>query len=329
MTTVPFVVLGFPFMPLTDDDIRNAYRFILGREPEDERVVKLHSSRYANLKDLRLGFLSSTEFRDQGFIAPPKAFPAFQPPEEIDVETDKDTLRAIVTKAAQYWSEIGKSAPYYSVITEDGYKPSQFDQNEAAFWEGANDHDLIVALLRRIGRSASEFQCCVEYGCGVGRNTVPLAATFAEVIALDISQSHLEIAQRHVESSGARNVRFLEVSPEDLMPAVDYDLWFSRLVLQHNAPPVTLEILDKAFARLPQNGVAIIHLPTYCEGYNFNISDYLTGSRLGQEIEMHVTPQKAILELAFRHNCWLREIHEEPGYRAYIVNIFVFHKQFD
>jgi 2-polyprenyl-3-methyl-5-hydroxy-6-metoxy-1,4-benzoquinol methylase len=314
-------------MPLTDDDIRNAYRLILGREPEDERVVKLHSANFSSLRELRLEFLSSTEFRDQGFIAPPKAFSAFEPPEEIDIETDKNTLRAIFAKTAQYWSEIGKSAPYYSVVTEDRYNPSQFDQNEAAFWEGANDHDLIVALLRRIGRSPSDFRCCVEYGCGVGRNTVPLAGTFAEVIALDISQSHLKIAQRHVESSGAHNVRFLQVSPEDLMPAVDYDLWFSRLVLQHNAPPVTLEILDKAFARLPTNGVAIIHLPTYREGYSFNISEYLAGNRLGQEIEMHITPQKAILELACRNNCWLCEIHEEPGYRAYIVNIFVFQKK--
>jgi hypothetical protein len=87
--------------------------------------------------------------------------------------------------------------------------------------------------------------------------------------------------------------------------------------------------LNKTFARLPKNGVAIVHLPTYCEGYSFNISDYLAGNHLGQEIEMHVTPQTAILELAFRNNCSLCEVHEEPGYRAYIVNIFVFRKKFD
>jgi hypothetical protein len=124
---------------------------------------------------------------------------------------------------------------------------------------------------------------------------------------------------------GHTNVTFLQVTPEELHPSIGYDLWFSRLVLQHNPPPVTLAILDKMFAGLAPRGVAIVHVPTYCIGYSFNIQDYLAGKLPPAYMHMHATPQKPILELAWRHSCCLLDTREEdiPGW---ITNIFVFQK---
>ena len=92
------------------------------------------------------------------------------------------------------------------------------------------------------------------------------------------------------------------MTADDLHPGTGYDLWYSRLVLQHNPPPVTLSILDRMFAGLAPRGLAVIHAPTYCIGYSFNIADYLAG-KLGSEMEMHFTPQKPIL--AARLARWL------------------------
>jgi hypothetical protein len=88
---------------------------------------------------------------------------------------------------------------------------------------------------------------------------------------------------------------------------------------------VTVAVLEKAFAGLAKGGVAIVHLPTYCEGYGFKVADYLAGD-IGKAIEMHATPQRAILDVAARNSCRLRETHEEPGHSVYITNIFVFEK---
>src|SRR6266852_5815690 len=154
-------------MAVSHDDVRNAFRFILGRPPEDKRVVKFHSG-HASVSDLRLALLSSTEFRDQGFITPTKAFSAFDPPKTIEIEADEMTLKTMITQMEAYWSEIGKYAPHYSVLTDDRYTPGRLNENEAAFWEtGTSDRDFILALLCRTGRSASEFRCCVDYGCGI------------------------------------------------------------------------------------------------------------------------------------------------------------------
>jgi SAM-dependent methyltransferase len=313
-------------MSLSDDDVRNAYLFILGRLPESERAVQRHQQAHANVRELRAAFLASSEFVGLTTPALPSPFVGLEPPEDIETAADAGTLARIVEKTGDYWSAIGETAPHWSVITDDRYRPENLSANETAFYQsGAGDRDLAVALLRRIGRDPLEFRCCVEFGCGVGRATIPLSKTFAKMIAVDISRSHLAAAADHAKSAGLSNVHFVQATPENLMPATGYDLWFSRLVLQHNAPPVNLAILDKAFAGLPSGGVAIVHIPTWQKGYRFKIGDYLAEA-LGQHMEMHATPQREILDLAFRHGCGLRNIHEEPGHVVWITNIFVFQK---
>jgi hypothetical protein len=52
-------------MPVSADDVRNAYRFILGREPENAEAVAAHQSRAADLADLRRNFIESAEFQSK------------------------------------------------------------------------------------------------------------------------------------------------------------------------------------------------------------------------------------------------------------------------
>lgn len=47
---------------ITDDDVRNVYRGILGREPESETAIANHRANCANLPDLMRAFLRSEEF---------------------------------------------------------------------------------------------------------------------------------------------------------------------------------------------------------------------------------------------------------------------------
>jgi SAM-dependent methyltransferase len=249
------------------------------------------------------------------------------PPQAIETAADSAALRAMVAKTAAAWETVGETAPYHSVLTCDEYRPDQFAENEISFFEsGKQDLELILALLHRIGRPPEGFYRCLEFGCGVGRVTAQLAATFPEVLALDISRPHLRLAQDHLAELGHTNVSFLQVTPEDLHPGTGYDLWFSRLVLQHDPPPVTLEILNRMFTGLAARGVAIVHVPTYHNGYYFTITDYLADRLPPENMHMHATPQKPILELAWYHGCALLDIREEGGQSEWVTNVFVFQK---
>ena len=67
------------------EDVRAAYRLILGREPEDEEVVARHARQAASLADLMRAFLGSPEFRGRT-AAPPPFRPLYWP--QIEVEVD-------------------------------------------------------------------------------------------------------------------------------------------------------------------------------------------------------------------------------------------------
>ena len=176
----------------------------------------------------------------------------------IETAAEPAALRAMIAKTAATWEANGETAPYHSVLTTDEFRPERFAENELSFFaSGKDDVALLLAVLQRIGRHTESFSRCLEFGCGVGRVTAPLAASFSEVLALDISRPHLELAQKYLAGLGYANVSFLQVTPDDLHPGAGYDLWFSRCVLQHNPPPVTLEILARMFAGLAPGGVAI------------------------------------------------------------------------
>jgi hypothetical protein len=74
-------------------------------------------------------------------------------------------------------------------------------------------------------------------------------------------------------------------------------VWYSRLVLQHNPPPVIAHLLRLAFAGLAPGGLAVFQVPTYRVGYAFDTAAYLAAE--GEpKMEMHVLPQRAVFALA-------------------------------
>ncbi len=316
-----------PEMPLSRDDVRYGYRYVLGREPESEHVIETYRRHFDTVEDFRAHLLDSKEWRAKNPFPVDKSFVAHLPPEEVDTSMDEETFRTVVAKTASYWSKIGVDAPHWSVLSYNKFVPSQFDTNRMEFYgSGTLDNVLIRDLLHRAGRSRDEFRCVLEFGCGVGRATAHLAPAFEKVIAVDISTAHLDLARQHLESIGARNVEFIQAKPENVMPGTGYDLWYSRLVLQHNPPPVTLSILQKAFSGLPPRGVAIVHVRTWGKEYRFNVSEYVRGGP-SRDMEMHATPQRAILALADQSGCRVVEMHEEPGHLDNVTNIFVFEKR--
>jgi 2-polyprenyl-3-methyl-5-hydroxy-6-metoxy-1,4-benzoquinol methylase len=287
-------------------DVIAAYRLILGREPENEAVIAWHQRHSSNVAALRRTMLESAEFHllvpglrrspHEGRVA------LGAPPLAIDTEANQAQLAAILEATATYWQLAGEILPYQSVLTRDEYRPENFPAAAEAFYlTGQDDAKIVEAALARAGRKPEEFRRCVEFGCGVGRVTGWLAFLFTEVVGVDISRAHLQLANEHLLGRGRGNFLLLQATPQAPHPIENgFDLWFSRLVLQHNPAPANLAILDRVFAGLAPRGIAIIGVPVYATGYSFAIDAYLATER-GTAMEMHVTPQRAILDLARHH----------------------------
>jgi 2-polyprenyl-3-methyl-5-hydroxy-6-metoxy-1,4-benzoquinol methylase len=127
-------------------------------------------------------------------------------------------------------------------------KWERFGEHADTYWEsGKGDVDRLNAWLKRNGIPAfgGNHSCC-EYRCGTGRVTRWLADQFSRVVALDISQPHIELAQSHMKRAGKSNVSFRHIDSlaflnQKVQPV---DVFFSFLVLQHNPPPIIAVILN-------------------------------------------------------------------------------------
>ena len=300
----------------TRDDVRAAYRMILGREPEDEAVLDRHLAQVPTLPALRARFLGSEEFRNgnRGVPAPRKTastVPLVPDPLVMDVEAGGARLAAMLERTGTYWAQVGQEAPHWSVLTNDRFRPERIAETRDAFYAtGAEDLDLVRRSLARHGIAPKSLPRCLEFGCGVGRATLALAGMFRSVVGCDISQPHLDLAQREAEQRGITNIAWHASTAQGPMPGGQWDVWYSRLVLQHNPPPIIAHLLRLAFAGLRPGGLAIFQVPAYRQDYGFSIDAYMAETR-PPNMEMHVLPQRHVFALAAEAGLEVLDVRED------------------
>lgn len=155
------------------------------------------------------------------------------------------------------WARLAEENPYWAVLSSDKYKGQDLpaDVRKEYFDGGAElvKHDF--ALLRE--RLCLPFAPLdiVDFGCGVGRLSIPLAQMAKVVHALDVAPRMLEICQKNAYLAGAANVR-PQSTDEFIAAGTEFDLFYSRIVIQHIPPTVGIPLLRKLFGRLrPKGGV--------------------------------------------------------------------------
>jgi SAM-dependent methyltransferase len=319
---------------LREEDVALAYRYLLGREPESEAAVRAHLD-CESLEALRRRFLACAEFRarlaELGQAAPPvrtaSSVPLSVDPLIVETDPAPEDLAAMAARVEATWRRLGRSDPHWSVLSADEFRSERIAEHEQAFYDtGDYDVGLLKSALRRCGSALERLETCLEYGCGVGRATWKLALLFERLVACDISETHLEHARLKLRACGAHNVEFRKIdSALRPLAGLSYDLFFSRMVLQHNPPPIMVAVLRDALAGLRPGGVALFQLPTYARGYSFRVAEYLASPDEGR-IEMHCLPQAHVFRLARESACDVLEVREDwdTGQReTYVSNTFV------
>ena len=295
--------------------VRAFYRGLLGREAE-QKGLDSHAGRlrmgYA-LESLLRDFTQSDEYKA---VLGRSSFPMDgAPPMPVETTCEWDESSAIWSHIASVWSEYGHTEPYWSVVTDDRWRAANMSDERALdeFYDtGGAERERLDAWLSRNAVSCGSNAVCAEYGCGVGRVTLFLARRFRSVIALDVSETHLEAARRRLRERNIRNVEYVLVrNRNDLLPLANIDLFYSILTLQHNPPPIVADILSCAFKGLNRGGTAFFQIPTYSKDYSFSVQRYLRQIARNGAMEMHFLPQRTVLELARTHDVFPLEIQPD------------------
>ena len=169
--------------------------------------------------------------------------------------------RELQTERAR-WERLARD-PYYAVLLEDRFRLGQSVDEARAIFDASGEHDMGETLgeIRRLIDPAFRPRRAVDFGCGVGRLTIPLARASDQVVGVDISQAMLDEAGRNCAARGVTNVR-LATSAEYFASGADaepVDFVHSYIVFQHIPPRAGLWLADALVRRLAAGGVGALH----------------------------------------------------------------------
>jgi SAM-dependent methyltransferase len=233
-------------------------------------------------------------------------------------------LQATIERVRGTWTRLGADRPHFSVMTHEQFLPPNLPGSIDHFWASGDLEAAQVAGIVAGHGGVPGGKVCVEYGCGVGRVTGALARYFGHVHGIDISPGHLALASQRMTELGCSNVT-LTLCPDTVVGLLPpCDVYYSRIVLQHNPPPLIHALLRAGMAALKPGGLAIFQVPTYAAGYNFNIDAWLAADA-PQDMEMHCLPQPTIFQAIAEAGCVPLEVREDDstGDGRYISNVFV------
>ncbi|HEY3695250.1 class I SAM-dependent methyltransferase [Phenylobacterium sp.] len=158
------------------------------------------------------------------------------------------------------WRELGATQPYWGVLSHPDYRMENLTPEalEAFYASGRNHVDDILARFEQLfgGRPAG---AALDFGCGAGRLTEPMAEPMAERMAeatgCDVAPGMLDLARR-------RGGKALYVGA---LPDGPFDWVNSFIVLQHIPPARGLGLVEALLARLAPGGFASLHMTLWRE----------------------------------------------------------------
>jgi SAM-dependent methyltransferase len=303
-------------------EVRNAYKWILGREADQSGLIGYATAldrAEISLAQLRERLLASDEYRSNNGI--PAAIAAGNGDVSIgrhlsaqinpvEIACSLDQLQSMFDRIAGNWRSFGETEPHWSVLTNPVFFKETLSQHIAGFFEhGRSDVEQMLNYLRRAGLPAEGFDRVLDFGCGVGRLTAALARYAKAVVGVDVSQGHLREAAHSMAEFGIGNASFeLIGSVSDIDAIGDFDLIVSRIVLQHNPPPVMAAIYRKLLKALRPGGAAVIQMPTFIAGQAFSVAAYLASAN--EPMEMNALPQHEIFRIIAEEGCVPIEVRE-------------------
>ena len=287
---------------VTEHEITEVYRSLLGRDPESERVISSHLDRQISLSEFIDIVLVSDEYSkrvregENAVVMSVLRQSYWTLPGEIEHEVSNEAMGRLVDRIRAQWTLLGETEPHWSVLTNDEFKSDQLTEAAVdAFYKSGEDSARIIDLFEQRTGVKARHGVCLELGCGVGRITEHLAKRFDQVIGVDISPGNLKLCNERMAAVEAQNVTTRSVSGiEDFDALPEFDFFYSVIVLQHNSPPIQKAILRTLLGKVRPGGGALFQIPTEMSGYAFAVEPYLASP--SPNMEVHGLPKAVVLD---------------------------------
>jgi SAM-dependent methyltransferase len=173
-------------------------------------------------------------------------------PDYTSVPVKLDTL-------AHHWNQFGRNDPMWAICT-DGPGGNRWEA-DAFFEDGLPTIERVLARGAELGLPGARGRA-LDFGCGLGRLTQPLARYFDRVDGVDIAESMIEGARLY--NRFGERVAYHVNTGDDLSLFEDdsFDLILTYIVLQHVHPRYSLRYLLDFVRILKPGGLLAFQLPS-------------------------------------------------------------------
>jgi SAM-dependent methyltransferase len=166
-------------------------------------------------------------------------------------------LRRHLQRYRSQWEANARLDALWAVLTLDDKLGDGW--NERAFFEtGRQEIDEVFDFMARNRIASPPLQQVLDFGCGVGRLTEPLAARARHVVGVDISEEMIRLARKYFP-----HIAFHLNEKDDLsdFESGSVDFIYTNIVLQHLDDGLQRHYI-REFARLLRpEGLAVFQIP--------------------------------------------------------------------
>jgi SAM-dependent methyltransferase len=170
---------------------------------------------------------------------------------------DADRVARVSRDTDLDWQVIGRDQPFFGVLANERFlsenlTPTAVDEFYAS---GETDIAHVVDVFGSLAQDQFTPDTALDFGCGVGRLSLPMASHARRVIGVDISQGMLRIARQQAQARRVTGVEFLPTAPDETVDWVN-----SFIVFQHIPPERGYDMLCQLVGALRPCGFISLQL---------------------------------------------------------------------
>lgn len=165
------------------------------------------------------------------------------------------------TRSDQVWESLAQEMPYWAVLSMDQFRPEALGEGNLKefFASGEGWVEFVLGRIRTLDPGFTP-RSAIDFGCGVGRITLPLSRRVDRVYSIDVSPTMLELCRANCERDGRTNVTRVRSTDDLGNQREPVDLVVSTITFQHIPEPRGLAILGQLLGRLNPGGWACLYL---------------------------------------------------------------------
>ena len=160
-----------------------------------------------------------------------------------------------------FWDRFAEYDPLWAILSDPSKAGRRWDL-QSFIETGRREVSLLMYQLRALGLDGRR-DTALDFGCGVGRLTQPLAEYFDRVVGIDVSPNMVHLA--NVLNRHPDRVEYICNTSETLHVLRDrqFGLAYSNVVLQHIEPPKALRCLSELLRVVAPGGVLVFQVPSH------------------------------------------------------------------